>query len=438
MKPKILAILPGLIPSTIIGVVTPVLNLHCAGQIEARVALETYVKRKDLRWCDLVILCRNTDPQTGRWFLELLQSKKPYIYDIDDNFFELASDTPIGSYHTAPERINMLKEYIHWADLVRVYSEPMFEKIKTLNSDVVKVNGPVDWGLLSAAQKTADKNVIKIVYATSRVNDKLADLFKPALEDVLQKYQERIEVYFLGYNPPEFKIYPNVFYRPLTLNYEQYLRYFSSVGFDIGLAPLPDDIFHRSKTNVKVREYGACRIAGIYSNVNVYSKTVIPGKTGILVENSYQAWFRALSELIENTDLRTQIQEQAYQFAQENFSQVAFDQLWGQQIVEVLKQPRKKEENYQHVVKVLQPNNLQSSSSHTVFSKSQSNRLRYVSNWIWFYNLLRTKFPRLIAGLRTEGIDYLVRIIRFYIETFWLLVKIRLKLFLFKTKSSSS
>ncbi len=390
MKPKILAILPGLIPSTIIGVVTPVLNLHCAGQIEARVALETYVKRKDLRWCDLVILCRNTDPQTGRWFLELLQSKKPYIYDIDDN------------------------------------------------SDVVKVNGPVDWGLLSAAQKTADKNVIKIVYATSRVNDKLADLFKPALEDVLQKYQERIEVYFLGYNPPEFKIYPNVFYRPLTLNYEQYLRYFSSVGFDIGLAPLPDDIFHRSKTNVKVREYGACRIAGIYSNVNVYSKTVIPGKTGILVENSYQAWFRALSELIENTDLRTQIQEQAYQFAQENFSQVAFDQLWGQQIVEVLKQPRKKEENYQHVVKVLQPNNLQSSSSHTVFSKSQSNRLRYVSNWIWFYNLLRTKFPRLIAGLRTEGIDYLVRIIRFYIETFWLLVKIRLKLFLFKTKSSSS
>ena len=93
MKPKILAIIPGLIPSTIINVVTPVVDLHRSGQIVARIALEPYVKEKDIEWCDLVLLCRNTDPQTGRWFLKLLQTNKPYIYDIDDNFFELPPDS---------------------------------------------------------------------------------------------------------------------------------------------------------------------------------------------------------------------------------------------------------------------------------------------------------------------------------------------------------
>jgi hypothetical protein len=86
MKPNILAIVPSIIPSTIIDVITPVVDLHCMGQIVARVVLETNVRKKDLQWCDLAILCRNTDPQTGQWFLKLLQSNIPYIYDIDDKF----------------------------------------------------------------------------------------------------------------------------------------------------------------------------------------------------------------------------------------------------------------------------------------------------------------------------------------------------------------
>src|SRR6266498_6090372 len=99
MKPKILAIVPGLIPSTIINVVTPVVDLHRSGRIIARVAMEPYVSERDFEWCDLVILCRNTDPQTGPWFLQLLRANKPYIYDIDDNFFELPPDTLSGQYH---------------------------------------------------------------------------------------------------------------------------------------------------------------------------------------------------------------------------------------------------------------------------------------------------------------------------------------------------
>lgn len=400
------------------------------GQIVARVVLETNVRKKDLQWCDLAVLCRNTDPQTGQWFLKLLQSNIPYIYDIDDNFFELPSDTPIGRYHTAPERLNMLREYIRWADLVRVYSKPMFEQSRSLNKNIIQATGPVDWRLLTPRHNSTDRDIIKIVYATSRVNDTLSELFKPALHRVLEKYHGQIEVYFLGYIPSEFKKYPNVFFKPLTLNYEHYLRYFSGAGFDIGLAPLLDDVFHRSKTNLKVREYGACHIAGIYSNVDVYSTTVTNGETGLLVENNLQAWLSAMEELIENRELRIHIQEQAYRFAKDNFSHIAFNQLWYQQMIQTLQHPRENKE-YQNIVSLFRQPDHESSSSHNAFLK-----LRYVSHGVWLYNFLRKKFTSLISGLKSEGIDYLMRTVGFHLETFWMLIKIRLKLFFVKIKSS--
>jgi glycosyltransferase involved in cell wall biosynthesis len=445
MKPKVLAILPVLIPSTLINVATPIVDLHTAGKITARVALEPYVKERDLKWCDLAILCRNTDPQTGRWFLKLLQDHKPYIYDIDDNFFELPPDTVTGKYHTAPERIAMLEEYIRRADLVRVYSDLMFAKLKTMNSEVIKVNGTVDWRLLRPPRRPAVKDVVRIVYATSRVKDTLAELFKPALERVLKKYQSQIEVYFLGYNPPEFKTYPNVFYKPLTLNYEQYMRYFSAAGFDIGLAPLLNDVFHRSKTNLKVREYGACRIAGIYSDVDVYSTTVIQGETGILVKNDVEAWYTAISQLIENKDLRTHIQEKAFHFAQENFSQTAFTQIWFHHIYNVIKQPKKKNDDYRMTIQLLLSESPVNASLRDGSSKRDPERLKTVLSTLpllqratGFYRLARSKLPGLISGLRSEGMEYLIRTTRFYIETYWVLLKIRLELFLSSTKSSSS
>lgn len=438
MKPKILAIVPGLIPSTIINVVTPVVDLHRSGQIIARIALEPYVREKDFEWCDLVLLCRNTDPQTGRWFLKLLQTNKPYIYDIDDNFFELPPYSESGRYYTSPERISMLKEYIRWADLVRVYSEPMVEQVQKLNTNVVKLAGPVDWRLLSHPQKPTDKNIIKIVYATSRVNDTLSDLFKPALRLILEKYEDQVEVYFLGYNPPEFSIYPNVHYKPLTLNYERYLHYFSSTGFDIGLAPLLNDVFHRSKTNIKVREYGACHIAGVYSDVDVYSASVVHGKTGILVKNTPQAWFDAMSELITNSELRNRIQEQAYQFAQENYSHIAFNQFWYQQIKKVLQQPRQKPEAYQTVFNLFHsdsslnpPQNIVKSGPHKMNQGASD-----MSRRVWFRNFLKEKARRLMSGLKSEGLDYFVRTGRFYVETFWMLTKIKLKLLFFSVKNS--
>ena len=116
------------------------------------------------------------------------------------------------------------------------------------------------------------------------------------------------------------------------------MQRFSAMGFDIGLAPLLDDEFHRSKTNNKFREYGACQIAGVYSNVDTYSRYIRDGETGLLVDNTTETWITALTRLITDPQLRLKIVRQALDYAHQNFSQEAYLRVWQSQVENVLSQ----------------------------------------------------------------------------------------------------
>jgi glycosyltransferase involved in cell wall biosynthesis len=333
--PRILAILPGFIPSTIICVVKPFLELHRTGHINARITLERLVSQKDLKWAELVVFCRNTEPKYSPIMNHLLARSIPFIYELDDNFFELPLSSEFGKYHRDPERLAMLTNYMKFAGLVRVYSKPLLEKAKALNPSAKQVPGPIDLNLIQWPAKPAEKK-IRLVYGTSRIQDELSAIFTPALIRILKEYTGRVEAHFWGAVPSELRGQPGVIYHPTIPNYDRFIRQFSRSGFDIGLAPLPGDLFCRSKTNNKFREYGACRIAGIYSDVDVYSDCVTHGENGLLVANDTNSWYQGLVKLIEDDVLRESIKQKAREFVQERYSQDKFETLWLNHIHETL------------------------------------------------------------------------------------------------------
>lgn len=90
--------------------------------------------------------------------------------------------------------------------------------------------------------------------------------------------------------------YPEVFYR--------------AIDFDIGICPLLDTQFARSKSHIKALEYMARGIPVVASDVEPYRKFITHGVDGFLCKAEHE-WLRALSELAGSTDLRHRMGEAA-------------------------------------------------------------------------------------------------------------------------------
>jgi len=330
-KPHVLVVLPAFIPSTQIYVVKPILALHCRGLLTAEIVLEHTVSYRNLAKADLLIFCRNTE-SAYQWILDFaLNQNKPFVYELDDNFFEIPPTTEVGRYHRAPERLSQLERYLRAASLVRVYSKALSECVAKLNRKVVRIEGPVDWSLMPPKPPPRRREKVRIVYATSRIEDDLAKVFLNDIGQLLRHYDGRIEIFFWGYHPPELRSHPAVRFLPLIGNYDSFFRKFARSQFDIGLAPLLKDEFCHSKSNVKFREYAACGIAGVYSKVGSYRECVEDELTGLLVETDAGGWFAAIQRLIDNSSLRQSIQQNGLAFARSHYDLEAFQEvLWAQ------------------------------------------------------------------------------------------------------------
>jgi hypothetical protein len=340
--PHIVAVLPGFIPSTMITVVKPLLALHRRGCISARIVLEQQAAQRDLDWADAIVFCRNAEPRYAPLLAAAQARGVPLMYDLDDNLLELPAGCDNAAQVSESSRQAMLQNYLRAATLVRVYSPLIAQRVEGLNPRVVESFAPVDLSLVPPVGWTSKSvhtdrrpSPIKIVYATSRTQDALCEIFLPALESILRRRGEQVEAHFWGCRPRIASL-ANVRHHGLVCRYDRYLRRFSRSGYDIGLAPLPDDAFYRAKTNNKFREYGASRVAGVYSRNEVYGGCVADGVTGLLVNNDTDSWHDAIERLIDDAALRASIQRQAWQFVAEHYAQEKFEDLFLAQLTELV------------------------------------------------------------------------------------------------------
>lgn len=105
-----------------------------------------------------------------------------------------------------------------------------------------------------------------------------------------------------------------VFWVPWVPVYEHAPKYYASINFDIGLAPLWPTSFARSKSAIKAIEYGARGIPTIASDIEPYRSVITHGVDGFLVKHDHE-WLRYLSELAGDDDLREKMGEAAQDMA---------------------------------------------------------------------------------------------------------------------------
>ncbi|MBP3454380.1 MAG: glycosyltransferase [Clostridia bacterium] len=341
-KISVLVIYAGLIPSVEISVLIPLRYLAQQGKIDlvAGAAGELNLKAV-LPQCDLVVFSRCCMPHEYIVLDYVRQLNIPYVYDIDDNFFRLAeAKEPTQMFLQQEGVLDNLRAFISYAQLVKTGSEQLRQDMQAYNRNIVIHPYVFDFELISERTPFSKDEEGKIVigYAGSLVHSKDLKNITDALASIARKYAPRVRFEFYGAKPEQSgKLDPKLLeistfirYQP---DYASFIRDVSGRGWDIALAPLADNIANRSKTNNKYREYAACGIAGVYSNMPVYQSCVVDGENGMLADYTCQSWTEKIEELICNEELRKRITSNAYLDVRKNNHIDAVARKWYEDII---------------------------------------------------------------------------------------------------------
>lgn len=259
-----------------------------------------------------IVFSRQCDP-TYAWVPAWLRKHGArYAYFIDDNFWAYRPSNPANNYYAQPEVLATLDAFIANASCVLATTKPLADAIarRAPNANIALVDSPFDFAAMPESRMQSMDGPLRVGFAgTER-----GSAFEPVVEAIKALSRERpgdFEFEFIGHVPETLSNVSDVKAFPAITDYFRFLEFKASRRWNVGLAPLGDSEFTRSKTNNKFREYGALQITGIYSDVTPYRETVTNAVDGLLVSNTHEAWMDALTWLADHRSECAAIGERA-------------------------------------------------------------------------------------------------------------------------------
>jgi glycosyltransferase involved in cell wall biosynthesis len=246
--------------------------------------------------------------------------KKPIITEVDDWLFDLPS------YNVAsnPFKPNSDMEWIAFkqleiSDAIICSTEYIKEHLKAFfpNKPIYVVRNSIDFDLWEKTdiedinRYPKDDGIIRIGYTGCGNHNGDLELIRRPLRKIVEKYPQ---VEFMCYQEFEaLKGLPRAKYTNKWITIDEYPDEIRRWNLDIGIAPLRDNDFNRSKSNLRWLEYSAMKIPTIASNVYPFSTSISNSNNGLVVKNSDLDWYEALENLVLNKERRLKIGEKAYQ-----------------------------------------------------------------------------------------------------------------------------
>jgi glycosyltransferase involved in cell wall biosynthesis len=271
------------------------------------------------------------------FFLEMQHKhQKPFVVEMDDNYVDVPQWNE--AYHSFKNgsgfrRIGL--DSMRNADALFVTTPHLAETYAEMNDNIYLIENSLDfrgdrkfvgWDNVSVRKHRGTR--IGWIGGRAHFNDLM--LIAPALREVLVRNTDatlclvnsalKPSCEALGIEYP-FKDLKNVHYSDHSVAINRYAKFAASFGFDIGIAPLVDCNFNRSKSNLRWLEYSALKIPCVASNIGHYKNSIRNGVDGLLVvPDDLADWVSSLNQLIGQPLMREVIGSNAYKRVKKHFN----------------------------------------------------------------------------------------------------------------------
>ena len=223
------------------------------------------------------------------------------VYDLDDDLLNVPL-THADAVELRPKARVVLR-MLRQATQVWVSTPELAAAIAYVRDDAVIVPNALDERLwvAPAAAPRGPGSPLRILYMGTATHGADFALIQPGLARLKEEFGDRVSVDMLGVTSagdlPSW-------IRRLGMTAAGYACYPGFVNWiiqqpawDVGLAPLADTAFNRSKSMIKTLDYGALGLPVLASDTPAYRGSLADGWGGQLVTNDPHAWYAALSWL---------------------------------------------------------------------------------------------------------------------------------------------
>lgn len=274
---------------------------------EHRVDCKTAVMLSDFPGTDVMVFQRQ---HSAKVFDRLLDAKElgiPTVFDIDDDLFDLPPGlTSVKNYYEKPEVQRMLQLFLSHSDLVITSTDYLAAKVQTKTAKpVVVVENGLDlnrWLM----PKVLDDNRIVIGWMASSSHRMDAPLIELAMARIMAEHPE-VELTLIGWvGLDELSLLRKFSGRIKTMNWQGIdILPTHLADFSIGICPLIDNEFNRSKSGLKALQYWASSTPVVCSLSPAY-ECVTDGKTGLIAATE-EDWYLKLKQLVTTPALRKEL-----------------------------------------------------------------------------------------------------------------------------------
>lgn len=202
------------------------------------------------------------------------------------------------------------------ADAITVSTDNLSKVYKKYNKNTFVLNNFIN--ITQMPFKNIQNN--KVVIGWQGGDSHYEDLYKvmPTLKKIKDKYGDKIEFKFMGacfknlYNEVDGIYIPWV-------DPKNFFNTFCDNLFDIGLIPLTNNIFNRSKSNIKWLEYSYYMIPSVVSKVEPYSLDGMHEKNIMYYRNDNEM-YNHIEKLILNKEFRNRLGYDSRQYVLKNYN----------------------------------------------------------------------------------------------------------------------